>query len=363
MKTAAGIIERRVNGLGVSEAEVQTQGSNHIIVNIPKGTDAKQARQQVGTTAQLGLPAGADHHRGRPRPPEPKPSPSQGGANGKGKGDKAAGDQASSRAPSSARRAPTSDDAGPRGHGRAEEGDPSAKPTPRPGQALRAHRRRRAPAGAASIPPALPEAARRAGLLHARRAAPPAGEKAANAKPSDPVVACEQDGDAEVRARPGRRRGHGRQRRQGRLRQPAAARAGSSRWTSTTRAPRSSRDITGKLAKQQQPQNQFAIVLDGEVVSAPSRQPAAHRRQRRDLRQLHPAVRRGPGQHPVLRRPAAVLRESRRDHGHRGARRRAAAGRSDRRRHRPRPGRPLPRRLLPRPVAGRHPQPAASPRS
>ena len=28
-------------------------------------------------------------------------------------------------------------------------------------------------------------------------------------------------------------------------------------------------DITGKLAKNQTPQNQFAIVLDGEVVSDP----------------------------------------------------------------------------------------------
>lgn len=55
MNTAAGIMERRVNGLGVSEAEVQTQGQDHIIVNIPKGTDAKQARQQVGTTAKLGF--------------------------------------------------------------------------------------------------------------------------------------------------------------------------------------------------------------------------------------------------------------------------------------------------------------------
>ncbi len=53
MDTAVGIIERRVNGLGVSEAEVQTQGDRNIIVNIPKGTDSKQAQQQVGTTAQL----------------------------------------------------------------------------------------------------------------------------------------------------------------------------------------------------------------------------------------------------------------------------------------------------------------------
>ncbi len=53
MDTAVGIIERRVNGLGVSEAEVQTQGDRNIIVNIPKGTDSEQARDQVGTTAQL----------------------------------------------------------------------------------------------------------------------------------------------------------------------------------------------------------------------------------------------------------------------------------------------------------------------
>ena len=53
MNTAVGIIERRVNGLGVSEAEVQTQGDRHIIANIPRGTNEKQAREQVGTTAKL----------------------------------------------------------------------------------------------------------------------------------------------------------------------------------------------------------------------------------------------------------------------------------------------------------------------
>lgn len=90
MRTAAGIMERRVNGLGVTEAEVQTQGNNHIIVNIPKGTDAKQARKQVGTTAQLGFRPVLTTTAGA-KTPAPKPSPSQSGANGKGKGDKAAG--------------------------------------------------------------------------------------------------------------------------------------------------------------------------------------------------------------------------------------------------------------------------------
>ncbi|CAG7655200.1 protein translocase subunit SecD [Actinacidiphila bryophytorum] len=53
MNTAVNIISNRVNGLGVSEAEVQTEGSKNIIVNIPKGTNAEQAQKQVGTTAQL----------------------------------------------------------------------------------------------------------------------------------------------------------------------------------------------------------------------------------------------------------------------------------------------------------------------
>ncbi|SHM51054.1 protein translocase subunit SecD [Actinacidiphila paucisporea] len=53
MNTAVSIINNRVNGLGVSEAEVQTEGSKNIIVNIPKGTNAEQAEKQVGTTAQM----------------------------------------------------------------------------------------------------------------------------------------------------------------------------------------------------------------------------------------------------------------------------------------------------------------------
>ncbi|MET9732230.1 protein translocase subunit SecD [Streptomyces sp. NPDC006458] len=53
MDTAVDIMNRRVNGLGVSEAEVQTQGDRNIIVNIPKGTNSAQAREQVGTTAKL----------------------------------------------------------------------------------------------------------------------------------------------------------------------------------------------------------------------------------------------------------------------------------------------------------------------
>ena len=95
MNTAVGIIERRVNGLGVSEAEVQTQGDDNIIVNIPKGTNSKQAREQVGTTAQLYFRPVLDvagggrdaqrHRRAPPRSASGKPS-ADGQRQGDGRG-------------------------------------------------------------------------------------------------------------------------------------------------------------------------------------------------------------------------------------------------------------------------------------
>jgi len=53
MDIAVGIIQKRVNGMGVSEAEVQTQGNNNIIVNIPDGGDSQASVEKVGETAKL----------------------------------------------------------------------------------------------------------------------------------------------------------------------------------------------------------------------------------------------------------------------------------------------------------------------
>ncbi|WP_405020444.1 protein translocase subunit SecD [Kitasatospora sp. NBC_00070] len=54
MDTAVNILQKRVNAFGVSEAEVQTQGSNTIIVNIPnKDGDNEQAIKDIGQTAVL----------------------------------------------------------------------------------------------------------------------------------------------------------------------------------------------------------------------------------------------------------------------------------------------------------------------
>jgi preprotein translocase subunit SecD len=80
MNTAVSIINNRVNGLGVSEAEVQTQGSKNIIVDIPKGTNAAEAEQQVGTTAKLYFRQVLTELNPQPASATPTPTPSPSGS-------------------------------------------------------------------------------------------------------------------------------------------------------------------------------------------------------------------------------------------------------------------------------------------
>ncbi len=53
MQTATSIVQRRVNSLGASEATVQQQGTNSILVQIPGATDADAAVQTIGQTGKL----------------------------------------------------------------------------------------------------------------------------------------------------------------------------------------------------------------------------------------------------------------------------------------------------------------------
>lgn len=52
LSEARSIIERRVNGLGVAEAEIVTQGSDQITVSLP-GRTSRDIRKEVAGTAQL----------------------------------------------------------------------------------------------------------------------------------------------------------------------------------------------------------------------------------------------------------------------------------------------------------------------
>ncbi|MFJ9417435.1 protein translocase subunit SecD [Streptomyces sp. NPDC101227] len=265
MNTAAGIMEKRVNGLGVSETEVQTQGSDHIIVNIPKGTDAKQARQQVGTTAQLGFRPVLTIAAGT-KTPAPKPSPSKGGTSGKGdqgKGEKATGKQGTQQDASAPSATPTT-------RGRAVTDSlkkaPSAKPTPS-GSTKPSTPPVPPTGGAQEIPPALQKqlAALDCSTKQGRALA---GQKAAGAKPSDHVVACNQEGTQKYVLGPVAVEGMD-------VKDAKAVfdSQGGQGWIVqmdfTSDGGKKFADITGKLATKAAPQNQFAIVLDGAVVSDP----------------------------------------------------------------------------------------------
>ncbi|MCK7625924.1 protein translocase subunit SecD [Streptomyces sp. RS10V-4] len=259
MNTAAGIMERRVNGLGVTESEVQTQGSNHIIVNIPKGTDAKQARQQVGTTAQLAFRPVLTTGPGA-KAPEPTPSPSQSGKGGeKSTGGKSGAQQSASPTPSASAttqgRAVTDALKKPSASPSGSASDkPSAQPTP-------------PVPGGADIPPALQK--QYAALdCSSKKSLAQANEQAAGAKPGDPVVACKDDGTQKYVLGPVGVEGtdvkdakavFDSQQGQGWIVQMDFTSDGGKKFA----------DVTGKLATKAQPQNQFAIVLDGAVVSDP----------------------------------------------------------------------------------------------
>jgi preprotein translocase subunit SecD len=55
MEQAVGVIQQRVNSLGVTEPEIQIQGQDQVIVNIPGITDSDRAVEVIGRTAQLGF--------------------------------------------------------------------------------------------------------------------------------------------------------------------------------------------------------------------------------------------------------------------------------------------------------------------
>ncbi|MEU2505789.1 protein translocase subunit SecD [Streptomyces sp. NPDC007863] len=261
MNTAVGIIERRVNGLGVSEAEVQTQGRENIIVNIPKGTNEKQAREQVGTTAQLYF---------RPvlavaaATPEPAPTAS-GSTAPKPSASTSAGDKKSAtptatastqgRVLSEALKAPNATGTPTPTPTGSASGTPKASGTPQPTPS----------ADAATT--ALQQKFTTLNCLDPKaRAAVGQG-----VKPTESTVACGEDapgvwskyllGPAEVEGRDVEdAKGVLDQQRGMWIVTMDFTEAGSKKFQS----------ITGKLSQQADPQNRFAIVLDGDVVSAPS---------------------------------------------------------------------------------------------
>ncbi|MFJ4842756.1 protein translocase subunit SecD [Streptomyces sp. NPDC088746] len=258
MNTAVSIIERRVNGLGVSEAEVQTQGPSNIIVNIPKGTNSKQAREQVGTTAQLYFRPVLTVTGGAPTP-EGSASPS---ASGSGK--PSATPSAKASDPETASDSKTTPSASATTQGRAVTGALKKDATPTPSASA---------SGGSETPAATGTPDPATAALEKKFTALDCTDEAARAKagdgvkPEDPTVACSSEGDAKYLLGPAEVSGTDVDDAKAQFDQQRGIWLVSMEFTD--KGSKKFQTITKKLSSQQSPQNQFAISLDGEVVSAP----------------------------------------------------------------------------------------------
>jgi len=263
MDTAVDIMNRRVNGLGVSEAEVQTQGDRNIIVNIPKGTNSAEARKQVGTTAKLYFrPVLAQEATGSAAPsPSASPSGSSSAspspsASASAKGEKATSSSSPSASATAQGRAVTD----------ALKAD--ATPSAAAGAKAKASPSPSASGGGTASPEVTALQAKYAALDCTNKKARAA--VSAGVKPGDTTVACGQVDNVWYKYLLGPAAVDGTD-----VKKAAAIfdTQGAAGWqvnmTFTKSGGKKFADITGKLAQNQQPQNEFGIVLDGEVVSSP----------------------------------------------------------------------------------------------
>ncbi|MFI6155405.1 protein translocase subunit SecD [Kitasatospora sp. NPDC051170] len=291
MDIAVGIIERRVNGMGVSEAEVQTQGSDTIIVNIPKGGDRQNAADQVGTTAKLFFrPVLAVAASGPQATPTTTPTPGATGTPGAtpsagASGTASAPASTGASAPATGAASPSATKQGrPVGEALGAPAAPTAAATggasapaapapatgaptaPAPGQPNPLDPNVAAAAAQAGIPPELATA-------FATLDCSKPEVRAAQTGPEDkPVIACsqkeEQGGWAKLILGPAVVKGTDITKAQASI-----DTQGAGGWQVSLqfndKGTSAFADITTKLAASPAPTNQFAIVLDNQVVSHP----------------------------------------------------------------------------------------------
>ncbi|MEZ0089812.1 protein translocase subunit SecD [Streptacidiphilus sp. EB129] len=280
MNEAVSILQQRVNGLGVSEATVQTQGSDTIVVTIPKGTDSTTIASEIGKTAKLYFrPVLAEAPSGvavSPSPSSsgsssasPKPSTS---ATGTAKPQAAAPSGGASALPSASK---TQGDAVTKDLTAATASPGTAKPAASAsGKPVAA-----TPSTAAAAPPTTSlttgtvpaDLTAQFNALDCSKSAQRLNYQTADAADT---VACSSDPDPTTGvyykyalgpvAVPGTN--------------ISSASAGVSQQTGAWQVNLSFNgagssqftNVTGQLATKTTPQNQFAIVLDGQVQSAPS---------------------------------------------------------------------------------------------
>jgi preprotein translocase subunit SecD len=242
MDQAKQIIEDRVNGTGVAEAEVAVQGNKNIVVNIP-GDELKTdllstALLRFRPVLQVGQAAPAQQSPSGTPSGSPSPSATPSGS--------------SSPSPS-----PSTSDNGRAVSGAllGQQSSPSPTPAPTPGAGGQGQ-------GSTQITPAIQK------QFNELDCTKSAEERQGKIEPADQLlVTCDSDGFKYILGPTAVEGTH--------LNGADAGLPGSGvgSWqvnlsfdgTGTKQFAQTTKDLVG----QQSPQNQFAIVLDGQVVSAP----------------------------------------------------------------------------------------------
>ncbi len=283
---AVEIIRQRVNGSGVSEAEVTTTGSGlntKITVSLP-GKPDKKTEQLVTQAAQLRFRAVLASAAGAPQPA----ATATGGATGGAASPSASGTKAPADATAAATASPSAAKASPSasGNGRAlPKAMLGATTSPTPATTASAAR---TPAAAATTPAAgatpsvkptdasdtnwiTEDLAATFEALDCSKPENLQGNGGAD-DPTKPLVACERDGSAKYILGPAEVIGTDVKSASYGLEVNSQGQTGTAYEVDLTFTPEGTKkfgDVTTRLAGLEGARNQFGIVLDGLVVSAP----------------------------------------------------------------------------------------------
>ncbi|SDT45440.1 protein translocase subunit SecD [Microlunatus soli] len=260
LEQARTIIEQRVNGLGVGESEVTTAGGNQIIVSAPN-VQRDELIQQVGQTAELRFRSVYDEQQTTPQP-KASDSPSAGDPSSSPSAKASAGSSAD--AGSSASSKPSaSATAKPKGNGRpapALPTEPPVPPKPRPS----AEGKGTAPDKAIDWQPSQKDKTDFAAFTC------PRDDKYYPDVSDQPLFACNDAGTVKYLLGPMLIAGTD-------VTDASATTGGQGTaggWqvnlSFNSKGSKQFEAATRELAKRSQPENAFAVVLDGDVVSSAS---------------------------------------------------------------------------------------------
>ncbi|MGF0116913.1 protein translocase subunit SecD [Promicromonospora sp. Marseille-Q5078] len=267
------VIRQRIDSSGVSEAEITAQGSQNIVVGIP-GEVSQETIDLISQPAQMRFRPVLTYAAGTPTPdPSASPSPSPGGDADGASSDESADTSPSGKSAGAPLSVPADTDTDPTAtptataaNGAEASTDPSPSPSSTPAEGDDAAASD--PSDLAQITPEIQEQFEKLDCTDPANLQGGGGDD-----PDAPLVTCGEDGTVKYILGPMEVDGvHISSASSGLV--PGANGSVTNEWgvflNFDNEGTKEFRETTTRISGLEQPRNQFAIVLDGLVVSAPS---------------------------------------------------------------------------------------------